>query len=229
MEQNALKTLIKKAENIIFDFDGIIVDSEYYFYLSAKKAFSEIKCLEESYYYKYWTNIGNGLEKESKGLGLSKEEEKSIKRKIERNYMGYVKKGLIKSYEEILPILTILKKGNKKLYIASNTKKEILNKLLDDNNIPREVFSGVFGKTKNMKPKPHPDIFVHTLAEINANPDKTIVIEDTEKGVVSAEKAGIRSISIRNRHNITAEFSQCEHIFKSHKDLLFFLNSAFDS
>lgn len=220
---------MKSINDIIFDFDGIIVDSEYYFYLSAKEALSSYMNMDEDYYYKYWTNQGNGLKREALKLNLKEPEIEDIKEKIKNNYDNYVNNNSIKAYKEIPEIIDILLSYDKKLHIASNTKKEILLKLLTQNNISISKFTTIHGKTKYLRSKPHPDIFLKALKYIKSPSDKIIIIEDTDKGTIAAHKAGIKSMAIRNSHNQTASFSHCQGIFQGHKDFLSFLGSIFES
>jgi HAD superfamily hydrolase (TIGR01509 family) len=225
MPPEGLRELLEKTGFFIFDFDGVIVDSEFFFYLSAKKALSLYKDLDEDYYYRYWTNIGNGLERELDELHLTQAEEIIIKNSLKKNYLYHVNSGLIKSYKEVKPILNILLDNGKRLYIASNTSTEVLSSLLESNNIPGHYFSGIFGKTPSLRPKPHPDIFLHTLEKTGINPMDAIVVEDTDKGTISAGRAGLKSIAVRSRHNECAEFRDSEYIFQGHGEFLSWLQN----
>lgn len=219
------KRAFRQTSNIVFDFDGIIVDSEYFFFQAAKKALNGFFCIEEKYYYKYWTNIGNGLEKLAESVKLSKSQILEIKRKIKKNYISFVDSGQIKAYDEIYHILGILS-SSKDLYIASNTPENILIKLLKKNSINSSLFKGICGKDRYTKPKPNPDIFLKLISKFNLDPETTMVIEDTEKGIIASKNAGLRSIAIISKHNSEADLSTCDAMFHGHKEFLTFIRES---
>ena len=46
------------------------------------------------------------------------------------------------------------------------------------------------------KPKPHPDIYLKVIENMNINPDKTIIIEDSVVGVRAGVSAKIKVIGL---------------------------------
>jgi HAD superfamily hydrolase (TIGR01509 family) len=54
------------------------------------------------------------------------------------------------------------------------------------------LFDSIVTLKDNLKPKPSPDLYLYALQETNVSPDAVIVIEDSEAGVLAAEKAGLK-------------------------------------
>ena len=178
-------------KNIIFDFDGVLVDSE----ILAAKAFSR-------YMIRFGVDIS---EKEFANFAGNKTV--NVVEILSKKYSINDKK---KFYNDIMNIasniykneLTIINGAynfinNKKLkfFIGSNsTKNRIIDGLqkvkLDKFFKPEQVYS--FDLVKN--PKPYPDIYLKVVKENNLNKDETIIIEDSVIGIKAAVNAGIKVI-----------------------------------
>ena len=178
-------------KNIIFDFDGVLVDSE----ILAAKAFS-----------RYMIRFGVDLnEKEFANFAGNKTV--NVVEILSKKYSINDKK---KFYNDIMNIasniykneLTIINGAynfinNKKLnlFIGSNsTKNRIIDGLqkvkLDKFFKPEQVYS--FDLVKN--PKPYPDIYLKVVKDNNLNKDETIIIEDSVIGIKAAVNAGVKVI-----------------------------------
>jgi HAD superfamily hydrolase (TIGR01509 family) len=75
------------------------------------------------------------------------------------------------------------------------------------------LFSGrIFsvGETPTKKPKPAPDVFIHAASTLGADPARTFVIEDSVHGVAGAKAAGMRVIG----------FTGGSHSYPGHADVL---------
>ena len=178
-------------KNIIFDFDGVLVDSE----ILAAKAFSR-------YMIRFGVDIS---EKEFANFAGNKTI--NVVEILSKKYSINDKK---KFYNDIMNIasniykneLTIINGAynfinNKKLniFIGSNsTKNRIIDGLqkvkLDKFFKPEQVYS--FDLVKN--PKPYPDIYLKVVKDNNLNKDETIIIEDSVIGIKAAVNAGVKVI-----------------------------------
>ena len=178
-------------KNIIFDFDGVLVDSE----ILAAKAFSR-------YMIRFGVDIS---EKEFANFAGNKTV--NVVEILSQKYSINDKK---KFYNDIMNIASNIYKNeltiidgaynfinNKKLniFIGSNsTKNRIIDGLqkvkLDKFFKPEQVYS--FDLVKN--PKPYPDIYLKVIKDNNLNKDETIIIEDSVIGIKAAVNAGVKVI-----------------------------------
>ena len=178
-------------KNIIFDFDGVLVDSE----ILAAKAFS-----------RYMTKFGvNVDEKEfaiyagNKTINVIEILSKRYSIKNQKKFYNEIMNIASNIYKNELTIISgaynFVNKSNLKLFIGSNsTKNRIIEGLqrvkLDKFFKPEQVYS--FDLVKN--PKPHPDIYLEVVKDNNLNRDDTIIIEDSVMGVKAGFCAGIKVI-----------------------------------
>ncbi len=183
---------------VIFDLDGVIVDTAKYHYLAWKnvakqlgfeftkaqneilKGVSRVKSLEKLVVLAN-TSISD---KEKEALLISKNEE----------YLGYV--NTMKSDEilpQILNVLDFLDSNNIKYALGSASKNAplILKKIgLYDR------FTAIVDGNDVSKAKPDPEVFLVGAKKLDMKPEQCIVIEDAVSGVEAANNANMLSIGI---------------------------------
>ena len=180
-------------KNIIFDFDGVLVDSE----ILVAKAFA-----------KYMLNFGIEINEKEFAHFAGKKTFEVIEILSEK----YSIKNQQKFFDDIMEIASnIYKKeltlvqgahnfvsnANQKLFIGSNSiKNRILDGLyrvkLNQYFKAHQVYS--FDLVEN--PKPHPDIYLKAIEDNNLQKDETIIIEDSSVGVRAGVSAGVKVIGI---------------------------------
>ena len=179
--------------NIIFDFDGVLVDSE----ILVAKSFT-----------KYFNNAGFHFKEEefSKFAGLKTIEVISIlaqtyaiknEKKFYNEVMEIVSNIYSNDLETVKGAYEFVRDSKLNLFIGSNSvKKRILEGLkkvkLDKYLKSNQVFS--FDMVN--KPKPFPDIYLKVINDNNLNKDETIIIEDSSVGVKAGVAANIKVIGI---------------------------------
>lgn len=84
-----------------------------------------------------------------------------------------------------------------------------------------EFFQGIVSMedtTGQYKPDPYPYQLGLHLVGIDAG--RALAIEDTAKGIASAQAAGLRCIGIRNAINSPADLAAAELVINDYRDLL---------
>ena len=178
-------------KNIIFDFDGVLVDSE----ILVAKAFS-----------KYMQELGiKTNEKEFANLAgkktvevidiLSEKYSLKDKQKFFDDIMNIASNIYKKELKTVVGVEEFLKKSKHNLYIGSNSmKNRILDGLkrvgLEKYFNPNHIYS--FDLVDN--PKPHPDIYLKAVNDNDLIIDETIIIEDSVVGVQAGKNAKIKVI-----------------------------------
>lgn len=78
--------------------------------------------------------------------------------------------------------------------VASNGNHAKVNFTLGHTGL-RPLFEGrIFTADDVARPKPAPDLFLHAAASLQARPEHTVVVEDTPTGIRAAKAAGMRAI-----------------------------------
>ena len=180
-------------KNIIFDFDGVLVDSE----ILVAKAFS-----------KYMQELGiKTNEKEFANLAgkktvevidiLSEKYSLKDKQKFFDDIMNIASNIYKKELKTVVGVEGFLKKSKLNFFIGSNSmKNRILDGLkrvgLEKYFNPNHIYS--FDLVNN--PKPHPDIYLKAVNDNDLIIDETIIIEDSVVGVNAGKNAKIKVIGL---------------------------------
>ncbi len=215
-----LKDLLKNAHALLFDFDGVIADSEYYHYLAYNQVFERYgHTINPDEYWLYFTSIGEGPEGEIsryKLVGIDAEKIKSEKAKI---YYKVCKEGKIKIFPYADELMAMLKEKGYKTAIASNSSIDVITTILEVNNFKNYPDIIIGGKAE-YRLKPEPDIFIASANKLGVIVGKCVVIEDAEKGIVAAHNAGMKCIIVRTKENKNFEFPSADCIVNSLEEIL---------
>ena len=179
--------------NIIFDFDGVLVDSE----ILVARAFT-----------KYMNNFGFPFEEKefSKFAGFKTVQVISIladrftiknEKKFYDEIMNIATNIYLNELETVKGAYKFVQDSNLNLFIGSNSLKiRILDGLkkvkLDEFFKPSQIYSYDMVKM----PKPNPDIYLKAIYENGLNKKETVIIEDSIVGVKAGVAADIKVIGI---------------------------------
>ena len=180
-------------KNIIFDFDGVIVDSEVLASRAFTKYFNNLGySLKEQYFYSY-----AGMKTVEVIDRLSKKYQISDKNKFSDEIFKIISTIYLKDLSLVEGAQEYIKNSKKVHFIGSNSNKE---RIIEGLNIvgmsnmfpPSKIYS--FDMVK--KPKPHPDIYLKVISDNDLIAEETIVLEDSGVGVKAAKSAGLRVFGI---------------------------------
>lgn len=182
-------------EAIIFDMDGVIIDSEPLW----KKAIINVmrrvgfdftidmcnrtKGMRVDEVIRYWKTELNADFDSNK---LSKE--------IVEEVIYLIKKEG-KPVEGLEVILEKAKKNKQKIALASSSPSIIINVVLNKLNIV-DYFDIVQSAEKEEFGKPHPGVFITTATKLNVNTENCLVIEDSLNGVIAGKAAKMKVVAI---------------------------------
>ena len=176
-------------KNIIFDFDGVVVDSE----VLASKAFSKYfskfdKSIKEEQFYKY---AGKKTVEVIDLLSATYKIEN--KKKFTNEIFDIVSEVYSKDLKLVDGAKDYISKSDRNHFIGSNSNKDrILDGLklvgLDKFFLSDQVYS--FDMVK--RPKPDPDIYLKVLNDNSLIREESVIIEDSGVGVKAATAAGVR-------------------------------------
>ncbi|MBC8416631.1 MAG: HAD family hydrolase [Candidatus Cloacimonetes bacterium] len=205
-----------KFKAVIFDMDGVIIDSEPFYQEVQIDLFHKMGIFvppEE-----YNTFIGAGMREMWNMIKSSRRLTQHIEELIKLN--NNVLLEYFKESAALVPtpfftdfLASILAAGMKTA-VASSTAKpviEVILKKLDVYNSFDIIVSG--DEVENGKPAP--DIFLETAARLNVIPSECAVIEDSTNGVKSAKSAGMYCLGYHNPHSGYQDISAADKIINS--------------
>ncbi len=187
---------MKDFEGIIFDMDGVIFDSERAImecFLEIGKKYN-IKDLDKVYL--LCTGVTFEKTKEiilnhyGNDFPYDKYNEEGTKLFFEKykDYKLPLKNG-------VFELMKYLKANNKKIALASSTKKDLVLKELGAHNLLK-YFDVIVTGDMVSKSKPEPDIYLKAIELLKIDSFKLFAIEDSFNGVKSATKANLKTIMV---------------------------------
>jgi HAD superfamily hydrolase (TIGR01509 family) len=201
---------------VIFDMDGLIVDTEP---VLAKSVISALKNqsieLSKNEYFEHWTKNGGNVKQYAQSKKIEIDFERYRKEKKE-TYLKFLKNNipLIPKVKE--KILLLHEKYM--LALVSSSDKEFIEVILDSAHL-RKYFSVVVGGDEVKAEKPDPDGFLLAAKKMRVLPSECVVLEDAQKGIIAAKAAGMKAIAIPNKHTKNNDFSKADQILKSMEEL----------
>lgn len=188
---------------VIFDMDGIIIDSEPFW-----------KEIEINIFNSIGVPLTNELCETTAGMRLDEvikhwhikypwDKDKSPFEKINNDIV----KGLIEIIRSrgelnkgIKELLEMFRKKDLPMAIASSSNKNIIDAVLDKFKI-REYFKVIHSAQFEEYGKPNPAIYLTTAKLLGIMPGESLAIEDSFKGVVAAVAAGMKTAVIPDLYN----------------------------
>lgn len=193
------------VKGLIFDLDGVLVETKEIHYRALNKALKQNGLEEislEEHLEKY-----NGLPTLAK-INLLKENgvvlEKQLEKKILKDKKIFTKEELENLGEdrELVKILYCLCIDPKmRIGVASNAIRETVVDILDKLNISCYV-DFILSNEDVSKPKPNPEIYIKMAKQLKLKPEQCLVFEDNSYGIESALNAGCCVLKITSTEHL---------------------------
>ena len=185
----------KKINNFIFDWDGTLIDS----YPAHEKAFKYVLNYygEDSKFFNYQDYESLSTYDVFKNLGVNNPIKFTNKKRA--MYKFFCEKGEIKLMLDAFKLVRLLFKQQKKLFIVSNGSDTNVKVSLTKTKLI-QYFDGIVTSSDVKFSKPDKEPYIHLINKFNLDTHKSIVIEDTINGLISATAAGLRTISIGKKN-----------------------------
>ena len=195
--------MIENKKYILFDNDGVLVETEPLYFEANVKALKELD-IELSFdrYMKIMARGGTAWELAYE-QGISKEivDNKRFQRDI------YYQELIKTRHIEIANVKEILKELSKKykMAIITTSRREDFE-LIHKNRGIVDFMDFVLCVEDYPRAKPYPDPYLAGLKRFKASNDETIVIEDSQRGLDSAVNAKIDCVIVKNDFTLTHDF-----------------------
>ena len=217
---------MRRPRGIIFDFDGVLVDTEWAIYQSWVQLYAregqEISistyspCLGAGY--SHW----NPADHREKLTGKKYDWDVETPARQAVLEADLARAGLM---EGALELLDWCREQGIGLTVASSSSRRWVQGWLERLGI-YERFDGVFTRTDGYAVKPDPALFLAACDCLNLPKEDCLIVEDTENGTISARNAGIPCVAVPNRMTESCDLSRAQYRVSSLSALLDELKKA---
>lgn len=190
---------------VIFDMDGVVVDTGLMHNLAEQKLLADLgihMTLEEIRKY-----AGTAPEVWFK-MVLEKNDKRANTKELAKKKYEMVYDMLDKSIPIIpgfLQLFELLKKNGIEVALASGSSKRFINFIVSKLGLG---FDAVISSEEVSKGKPNPDLFLAVSKKLRIKPENCLVVEDAHLGVLAAKRAGMKCIAFINKNSGNQDLSK---------------------
>lgn len=206
-------------EAVIFDMDGVIIDSEPFHLDICLELFKKLNITMPEDEYKTYIGVSNtSMWTTIKNKYFLKESVNELAMLQTNACIEYLKEKDEKPISGVVEILESLKQNEIKIALASSSPMEGIRLVLDKFNISH-YFQAVISGENLERGKPAPDIFLNAAKMLKVEPQFCTVIEDSNHGVSAAKAAGMKCIGFQNPNSGNQDLKAADMTVNSLKDL----------
>lgn len=181
---------------VIFDMDGVLVDSEPFICKAACMMYRELGLTVQPEDFVPFVGMGENryiggvAEKYSFPIDIE-----SAKKQTYDVYLEIIK-GALKPLKGVFDFVNKCKIGQKKIALASSADLRKVKGNLDEIGLPLDEFDAYITGEDVQHKKPSPDIFLLAASRLKLSPSDCLVVEDAVSGVIAAKTAGARCLAL---------------------------------
>lgn len=198
---------------VIFDMDGLIIDTEWPDYQSWQELYAahghDLPIEEWVPYVGLWEPPLNLLERLAGLIGEEADRE-ALRARRRARCDELVRQGMIPmaGFEALMERLTL---HDYRRALASTSSRDWVDFVVDGLAV-RPMFPTIVAGDEVAARKPAPDVYLRAAEHLGVRPADCLALEDSAPGVASAKAAGMRCIAIPNRvtrhHDLSAADTQ---------------------
>jgi beta-phosphoglucomutase len=183
---------------VLFDMDGVLVDSEELIFLAAKEMFREhgISVVQEDFKPYIGTGENSYLGNVAKKYGFPMD----IHRDKTRTYEIYTEMApqKLKLLPGVVSFIEKCKNKNLRLAVATSADEIKMTVNLKAVGLDTGVFDATVNGLEVLHKKPHPEIYFKAAEKLNLEPSACLIVEDAVNGVEAAKASGAKCLAVTN-------------------------------
>jgi HAD superfamily hydrolase (TIGR01509 family) len=193
---------------VLFDHDGVLVDTEYWYFRAGERALAEIGFRVDQDQYLQDMSQGVGTWARARAAGV--DEETIDRQRARRN--SYYQEYLRTEDIEIAGVVEALAElsHHVRMGIVTTARREDFELIHREGRVTR-FMDFVLVREDYAHAKPHPEPYLTGLARFAAGRNETLVVEDSARGLSSAVAAGIDCAVVAHGFTSSQDFSRATH------------------
>lgn len=185
---------------VIFDMDGVVVESTGQDFSAWKKTFKEQgRRLTYDQYLSFLGKKGEEIVQQNINPRITKDEAAKIVKRKEQILLEDIRKNGIKPIKGAKQTIQFLRQNNFKIGLGTSAPIAKADVILESLGI-KNLFDTYVVAEEVKRGKPHPEIYLKVAKKLNLNSKECLVIEDAPAGIAAAKNAGMKCIAITTTH-----------------------------
>lgn len=193
---------------ILFDHDGVLVDTEFWYYKAGERALADVGFVLDKDQYLREMNLGLGTWAQARAAGLDDQVIDRQREVRDGYYQEYLRTEAIE-IEGVVDTLAELSKSVRMAIVTTARRADF--ELIHEKRQIRQFMDFVLVREDYKLSKPHPEPYLTGLQRLGASKEETLVVEDSARGLNSAVAAGIDCAIVHNDFTKTQDFSRASY------------------
>lgn len=204
---------------IIFDMDGVLIDSTKYVWKSYNVILEKegVHIDQETMERDLGRPLKDFLEGLKKDPGVKDIDPVEFDREASELQIKFMKEQF-ENNSDLVNLMKNLKEKNLKLAVATSSFKGRAEKILSLLGI-RDYFDVVVTMEDVTNHKPHPDVFLKAAEGLGVSPEECVVIEDAVSGISAAKRGNMKVVALLTEFQSREELKEADLIIESLDEL----------
>jgi len=207
---------------VLFDMDGVIVDTEPLHHKAYQKMFEKVGIEVSSEMYEGFTGQSTYGICVQLCTYFNLEQDPQELVQIKRNYFTklFFEDNDLQLLDGVEELINDYFKQGLTLIVASSASMFTINNMMKRFNLDR-FFSNKLSGADLKASKPHPEIFINAAKAANALPNECFVIEDSTNGIKAAKRAGIYCVAYKSEHSKNQDYTLADMVISDYNEIYF--------
>jgi len=207
-----------QSKAVLFDMDGVIVDSErYWVELEEEEIYPAVVAEEVDTEETTGMNFREIYDYLDDNYETTASKEEFVERYEEAAREIYAE--LVELMDGFRELLVDLREDGRRVALVSSSPHNWIDRMLDRFDLRGDFDEIISAEEIDGQSKPEPDVYEYAAEKVGVDPEEAIAVEDSENGVKSAKAAGLVAVGYRNQSDADLDLSEADAVAESPEEL----------
>ncbi len=205
---------------VIFDMDGVIIDSEPMHHKAYYDMFNEVDINVSKEFYESFTGQStiNICKRLCDHFNLIESPETLVGLKRKHYKQFFESNSSLTLIDGVLDLIKEYHNNGLTLVLASSAAMTSINQIFERFELEQYFVAKLSGGDLKQS-KPHPEIFINAVQSTGYSKNECIVIEDSTNGIEAAKGAGVFCVGFDSFHSKNQDYSKADLVIKDFNEI----------